>query len=325
MDKILSISIAAYNSEKYIEKALDSIIKTKYLDEIEIFVVDDGGTDNTLSIACEYEKNYPGIIIPVHKENGGYGSTVNYTIQKATGKYYRLLDGDDWLLSDKLDSYIELLKNTQHLEMLVTDVVNYFELTGEKKDRIPNWVKLENGVYDLNDPDFKYLFSMWQLTVSTEQLRNVWSDLPEHTLYTDQLFVYNCLCSCNKVMIHHLPVYCYRIGREGQSVDAVSRKKHLPDLRRVFKCMLDRYKIDNSSKKSLEKRVETLYAQIIKTLLMYKRSTKVYRKIKRLEGIVKNDAPEIYENMWWDYKIITLLRIFRYPAYLLLAGNKGFY
>ena len=57
--KILTISIAAYNAEKYIEKTLDSIIKSKYISDIEVFVIDDGGMDNTLKIAENYKSRFP--------------------------------------------------------------------------------------------------------------------------------------------------------------------------------------------------------------------------------------------------------------------------
>ena len=55
MTKVLTVSIAAYNVEKYIRETLDSIVSTNVIDDIEILVIDDGGTDSTLSIAKEYD------------------------------------------------------------------------------------------------------------------------------------------------------------------------------------------------------------------------------------------------------------------------------
>ena len=95
MTKLLTVSIAAYNMEKYIRQALDSLLSCRHAQSIEIFVIDDGGTDHTLEIAKEYAWKHPGTVIPVHKENGGYGSTINYSIEHATGKYFKQLDGDD--------------------------------------------------------------------------------------------------------------------------------------------------------------------------------------------------------------------------------------
>ncbi|MCD7790137.1 MAG: glycosyltransferase family 2 protein [Bacteroides thetaiotaomicron] len=77
MNKILTTSIAAYNVENYIRRTNDSLIDEEIIDDLEILVVDDGGKDNTLKIAQEYVEKYPKSIFPVHKENGGYGFTIN--------------------------------------------------------------------------------------------------------------------------------------------------------------------------------------------------------------------------------------------------------
>ena len=68
MEKLLTISIAAYNVEGYIRNTLDSLIVPEILDKLEVFIVDDGGNDNTLQIAREYESKYPETFHAVHKE-----------------------------------------------------------------------------------------------------------------------------------------------------------------------------------------------------------------------------------------------------------------
>lgn len=66
--------------EGYLEKCLSSLAVPEIEDDLEVFVIDDGGTDHSLEIAQAYARKYPDIFIPVHKENGGWGSTVNYSI-----------------------------------------------------------------------------------------------------------------------------------------------------------------------------------------------------------------------------------------------------
>jgi glycosyltransferase involved in cell wall biosynthesis len=117
MEKILTISIAAYNVEGYIRQTLNSLIAPEILDKLEVFVVDDGGNDGTLAIAKEYEAKYPGTFHAVHKENGGYGSTINYSVEHATGKFFKQLDGDDWFQTDNLVALVKVL------ETLDTDCV----------------------------------------------------------------------------------------------------------------------------------------------------------------------------------------------------------
>ena len=74
MNKILTVSVASYNVEAYIGENLDSILSCEAKDDIEIFVVDDGGKDGTIEIARKYEEQYPDIVHVIHKENGGAGS-----------------------------------------------------------------------------------------------------------------------------------------------------------------------------------------------------------------------------------------------------------
>ena len=73
-NKILTISIAAYNVDAYIETALQSLFFSDNLDELEVLIINDGSTDRTAKIAEQYTKKYPDIFRLVNKENGGYGN-----------------------------------------------------------------------------------------------------------------------------------------------------------------------------------------------------------------------------------------------------------
>lgn len=103
--KLLTISIAAYNVEKYLEKALTSMVcSPTAMEKLEVIIEDDGSTDGTLSIAKKYEKLYPDVYRAIHKENGGYGSTINNSIVLAQGKYFKQLDGDDWFDTENIST-----------------------------------------------------------------------------------------------------------------------------------------------------------------------------------------------------------------------------
>lgn len=108
--KLLTISIAAYNVEKYLEKALTSMIcSPTAMEKLEVIIEDDGSTDGTLSIAKKYEKLYPDVYRAIHKENGGYGSTINNSIVLAQGKYFKQLDGDDWFDTENIEQFLNWL------------------------------------------------------------------------------------------------------------------------------------------------------------------------------------------------------------------------
>ena len=94
--KLLTISIAAYNVEKFLDKTLSSLCNESISEDVEVLIIDDGSKDKTSDIAKKYEKKNPKIFKYVYKENGGHGSTINKGIELAQGKYFRVLDGDDY-------------------------------------------------------------------------------------------------------------------------------------------------------------------------------------------------------------------------------------
>ena len=84
MNKVLSVSVAAYNVEQFIEKNIKSFIESESREKIEVLIVDDGSKDKTPEIVQEYEEKYPGIIKLIKQKNAGPGSTVNTGIKYAS-------------------------------------------------------------------------------------------------------------------------------------------------------------------------------------------------------------------------------------------------
>lgn len=95
MEIKLSIIVPVYNIEKYIEKAVESLIN-QCVYSYEVILVNDGSTDDSGRICSEYEDKYPKTIRVIHKENGGLPSARKAGVDVARGKYISFLDGDDW-------------------------------------------------------------------------------------------------------------------------------------------------------------------------------------------------------------------------------------
>lgn len=75
---------------------MDSFLPCKHLSDLEILVINDDSTDHIAEIVSCYEKRYPGIIYLINKENSGHGSTLNKSLELASGQFYKAVDGDDW-------------------------------------------------------------------------------------------------------------------------------------------------------------------------------------------------------------------------------------
>lgn len=134
MQKVLSISVAAYNVEKFIEQCLDSFIDPAILDRVEVLVTDDGSKDRTPEIVSTYEKKYPGTFRLISQKNAGPGSTVNSGIKHATGKYFRMVDGDDWVNTAQMGAFLDILEKT-NADMVCADHCCVDHETGQKKRR----------------------------------------------------------------------------------------------------------------------------------------------------------------------------------------------
>ena len=70
--KCLTVTVPCYNSESYLERCVESLLKER--DGLEIILVDDGSTDRTGQLADQYARAYPDVVRVVHKKNGGHGS-----------------------------------------------------------------------------------------------------------------------------------------------------------------------------------------------------------------------------------------------------------
>ena len=109
--KLLTIIVPAYNSSKTLKSTLDSFLDLSLLDKIEVLIVNDGSADDTAAIAQQYADKYPSFRL-INKENGGHGSVINYASKAAEGKYFKVVDSDDKLLTQNLRFYIENLKKS---------------------------------------------------------------------------------------------------------------------------------------------------------------------------------------------------------------------
>lgn len=284
--KILTISVAAYNMEAYIRETLDSLIDERIIDDLEVFVIDDGGTDGSLEIAREYAAMYPDSIFPIHKQNGGYGTTVNYSIAHSTGKYFKLLDGDDWFDREGLFRLVMELKN--HDEELI--VTPFYKCYPDKKRKRVDVFKTNRGESVLVD-DMKDLIAMWSITYKTQILKSAKMVLPPHMLYTDKLYSTIPLAYCKHAYCLNCCVYFYRLGRDGQSVSKENIIKHCKDSFMVVEMMCNFFEIENKEKKAnlnyLLRRVGASYANALKTYLYMPISNKSLQQIKDSENLME--------------------------------------
>ena len=107
----LSIIIPVYNSEKYLDKCLTSIINQNYKN-IEIILINDGSKDNSKKIINKYLKNNKKVIKYIEQENSGQAHARNRGLEIATGELITFVDSDDYVLPEIYEEMIKTLTKT---------------------------------------------------------------------------------------------------------------------------------------------------------------------------------------------------------------------
>jgi len=236
---ILTISVAAYNTEQFIDECLDSFTEEKFVGKLEVLIIDDGGTDSTLKHAAEYQCKYPGIFRSIHKENGGWGSVINTAINEAKGKYYKHVDADDYYDKKSLLKLINDLEKTD-VDIFFTPYMQFDDSTKEVTfSNKGNESSVLNKVISIQDFDEKATqINMHSCCYRTQMLRDNHIQLLEHHFYTDAELYIKCLgVAQNAYMVDYI-VYCYRFGRSGQSCSTEGIKKHYKELKDVVDSLI---------------------------------------------------------------------------------------
>lgn len=332
INKILTVTVPAYNVEKYLKRCLLSLTyDTEALPLLEIIVVSDGSTDSTLDIAQEFASKYPNSISVVDKENGGHGSTINTGLKLAAGKYFRVIDADDWVNIDDFGNFV------RRLEELDTDIVitNYcHEMAYIGTKLFHKYKKLEyDKPYSLNTMSLKLLgddyFYMATSTIKTNRLREANLTLDEHTFYVDMEYNILPIKYITTFIYLKFDIYRYWIGRPEQSMDLKNTFKNRSHHEKVLRRLIDFYDTTN---KGLTKNKREYVKKII--ILMLNTHYFIYcnkkvpfsaaREIKKFDQWLKSASPTLYNAVAVRFPYISHYRKsnFFFASYLNIPFKK---
>lgn len=242
--KLLSITVPCYNSQDYMEHCVNSLLVGG--EDVEILIVDDGSKDATREIADEFERKYPTIVRAIHQENGGHGAAVNTGIANASGLYFKVVDSDDWVDEEAYHTILDTLRalsgSNKQLDMLLSNFV--YEKQGAKHKKVMRYTKEfpQGRMFTWDDvkrmPKGKYIL-MHSVIYRTKLLRECGLELPRHTFYVDNIFVYKPLPYVQNMYYLDVDFYRYFIGREDQSVNEKVMIKRIDQQIKVNKIMAD--------------------------------------------------------------------------------------
>lgn len=310
MEKVLTISIAAYNVEEFIDDVLNSLIIPSIIEKLEVLIIDDGSTDNTVEKCGPFIDKYPQSFKLVSKENGGWGSTVSKGIELATGKYFKLLDGDDYF--ENLEEFVRLLEKVDS-DLVYTPYVTFYEDSDEVKHHSLNAkVPLDKEVV-LSAFYFDDDYAMHSCTFKTENIKGI--KITEHCFYTDVEYILKGILKVKTVYFSPIEVYYYRLGRAGQSASIEGYRKHADEHLRVLMKLLKKYRALDSDTELFsifKHRLAGMVDLEYNILLHLSPAKKNAHTLKRFDSIIKADYPEFYQ---CDRKRVQVFRKFGIISY----------
>ena len=281
-------------------------------EEVEIIIVDDGSKDGTAAIADEYAEKYPTIVKAIHQENGGHGEAVNAGLRNATGLYFKVVDSDDWV---SISAYKEILKTLEKLagakpmvDMLISNFV--YEKEGVKRKKVMSYRSAfpQDQVFTWDDVKFlhkgQYIL-MHSVIYRTKLLRECGLELPKHTFYVDNIFVYHPLPHVKYLYYLDVNFYRYFIGRSDQSVNEKVMIGRIDQQLKVNRIMIDDYKLSDV-RQVLNRKLRHYmknYLEIImvvSSIIAIRSGTKenLEKKYELWKYLKKKDPKTYYELKW---------------------------
>lgn len=210
---LISVIVAVYNIEDYVERGVTSILQQTY-QNLEVILVDDGSTDAS-GVICDKLAENDNRVMVIHKENGGPADARNAGIAIAKGSYIGFVDGDDWIDTDMYEKMLGALLEQQadiaicryrqvHKEYTEDKSVDR-AIVFEGQEALQYYVE-ERKEYDIQN-------AAWNKLYRKEVLQNV--SFPAGKWYEDIMFATAALSNANRCVYLDTACYNYIIDREG--------------------------------------------------------------------------------------------------------------
>ena len=291
-----SIIVPAYNVEKYVEQALQSVLAQK-VTNYECIIVNDGSTDKTLEVVEAMVGNNERFKI-ITQENQGLSGARNTAIRNASGEYLVFLDADDYLSNNALEIMERGIETHSDVTLFNfymfdqgSDVLH--EIAFQGKHSIGD----KNKILDECMYSNVFWFAVWELVISRDFFikNELW--FCDGIIHEDELWTMKCLALSEKLGCVNEAFYCYRVGRPGALTEATNIKE-LQGLITVVLELENFEKMLRTSKPDMaevvSKRCSQLMYKIIRRLYMYEDDTEyiilentVCKKLNILKNLKK--------------------------------------
>ncbi|MBE6041282.1 MAG: glycosyltransferase [Clostridiales bacterium] len=319
-DKVLTVSIAAYNTGATLERTLASLdVGREITEKLDIMIIDDGSTDDTVEVARRFARRSPDSVRIISKENGGYGSTVNTALREARGRYFKLLDGDDTFDRHGLEGLVRYLDEGCSADLVITPyIIERLDADGRPAgdELCDRHQRMQTSSVAVEEACLDDGLSMFEICVRTDVMRRSGVQLTENCFYTDNEYVIAAELYAENAVRYREPVYRYSLGVPGQSMSVEGRKKHCQDKVKAADGVFDIYEgyiekryiekhacsdktgrslISGARRMLTDKMISTMVREIYVTWMLLDDPAARRKELADYSGRLKAERPEIYE------------------------------
>lgn len=214
----ISVIIPVFNVEKYLARALDSIILQTY-ENLEIICVNDGSTDSSLQILQEYAERDKRILI-INQANKGCGAARNTGMSVMSGDYFTFIDSDDWVQLGAYEKFINILKKEERtIDIFLFNGFLYIQdenlktALSFKAFNVADWGDFKQSHFKTireHKSPFNSAVAVWNKLYRTEWYRQHNFLFADRLIGEDRLFSTQTYMSTDNVYVLEDYLYCYR-------------------------------------------------------------------------------------------------------------------
>lgn len=321
MSKVLTVVVPSYNTEQYMDECIPTFLADEILDDIEILLIDDGSKDGTAKKGLEYEKQYPGTIKLVSKENGGHGSTINKGIELATGKYFKVVDGDDWVDTEAFRKLVLYLKETD-CDIIACQFCRVKHDTKAKEERNVFGIVF-NRIYTFDEACGKVdRIEMHAMTIKTSILRDNHIHIDEHMYYVDVEYILFPIPFVDTIVFLKDHLYMYRVFSDTQSMSINNLRKNVQQHYDVLFHLIHFFgevkeSISTTKRNYIIRSISMKADMHYNIRLSFLPSNKAKRELIVFDTKLKDSCKEIYNNN--RNRKVPMLRKTRFVLYPIMA------
>ena len=314
---VLTIAVPTFNMEWCLEKNLSTYCDSRLSGKLEVICLNNASEDHSKEIIEKFVEKYPDIFRLIDRNSRGYGSSINQAIQEAQGRYFRIVDADDWVDTEELVHSVEMLESCS-CDVVLTDytIVNMQDGSCTAVRAGAQGVPYGEILYSLSMPQ-KSLPSIHATTYRTGLLRESGFFMQDGIFFVDEEYVILPYLHAETVVYEPYNVYRYQVANPEQSTSPKNRGKYYSHREQVLKRLLRDYQTawTNSCPKDrldyCRERIQRGVGDHFTTLFIYIQNTRNGRKLAQdWKQYLQQNAPDFWRGSRCKARILWFFNLF---------------